>query len=245
MSTLYGRRRGEPFVIPSPEDPSYKWAGGGLVSTPSDLVRLAHGYLNGYVQGDVRDEMWTTQRTNAGAETGVGIAWRIGEDQAGRRVIHHSGSMGGARSTIVIWPESGEAIAVMTNVGWDSDIMTTGLLLMDAFRTPATAGSVRTGGPVAYSGEMVRNGETGPAIGDIELDEDGGSISMPAPFAEWTGPLAVERMPIVHLSDERYALVSPFGLMPIDIESQAGRLVGALVRGSTRWDFEVKAGGPR
>lgn len=244
MSTLYARRRGAPFPIPRPEDPSYKWAGGGLISTPSDLVRLAGGYLDGYLTPQIVEDMWTTQRTNDGEETGVGVAWRIGADDQGRRVIHHSGSMGGARSTIVIWPDQREAIAVMTNVGWNSDIMTTGLLLMEAYRSQTAAASSGTSREMSYTGEMTRSDETGVTSGTLAFDGEAGWISMPLPFAEWTGQLAVERMPIHDLGADRYALVSPFGLMPLALTQEEGEWRGLLERGSTKWRFETGVSGP-
>jgi len=240
MSTLYGRRRGAPFPIPRPEDPSYKWAGGGLISTPSDLVRLAGAYLDGTLSAEIIEEMWTTQRTNDGEETGVGIAWRIGEDYQGRRVIHHSGSMGGARSTLVIWPDEGEAIAVMTNVVWSSNILETGQLLMEAYRSPAVTPPPGTSGELAYSGDMTRRGETGLTIGTVALDGGAGWISMPTPFTEWTGPMAVERMPIRHLVEDRYALVSPFGLMPLEFTSDGSAWSGVMDLGSTEWRFRTQ-----
>lgn len=242
MSTLYGRRNGGPVPIPTPENPSYKWAGGGLISTPTDLVRLAQGYLDGYLSPETVEEMWTTQRTNDGEETGVGIAWRIGEDYQGRRVIHHSGSMGGARSTIVIWPELGEAIAVMTNSVWPSDAMDNGLLLMEAYRTPVAAAPAGAAGELAYSGEFVRRGETSPTSGTLALEAGDGWISMPEPFADWTGDGAVERMPIHHLSGERYLLVSPFGLIALKLGPKGAGWQGLMDIGSTQWRFETAAG---
>ena len=122
MSTLYTRWNGKPQRIEMPEDPSYKWGSGGLISTPTDLVKLANGYFTGFISAEVRQEMWQSQSTNAGEETGVGIGWRIGEDFEGRRVIHHAGSMGGARSVLILYPETQQAIATTTNVVWRSAV---------------------------------------------------------------------------------------------------------------------------
>ena len=238
MSTLYGRAGRDASEIGQPEDPSYKWAGGGLVSTPSDLVRLAGGYLSGFLDDELVEEMWTSQRTNDGEETGVGVVWRIGEDEQGRRVIHHSGSMGGARTTIAIWPETGEAIALMTNVVWPSDIHLTGMLMMEAWREDG-GGGLETG-TTAYRGDMVRNDVAAVATGELALEGESGWITTPEPFADWTGDLTVERMPIRHLAGNRYALVSPFGLMPLEIRRYGDRITGVMDRGSTRWEFVVE-----
>lgn len=245
MSTLYTRRMAEPTPIPNPEDPSYKWAGGGLVSSPSDLVRLAGAYLDGTLSPEVVEEMWTTQRTNDGEETGVGIAWRIGEDFQGRRIIHHSGSMGGARSTIVIWPDTREAIAVMTNVVWGSAIMETGLMLMEAFRAPATATASGVGGmsrELPYTGEMIRGDETGETTGRLVLEGSGGWIETPAPFADWAGTMSVERMPIRRIEGDRWALVSPLGALPLELREASGVVTGVMSLGSTEWSFRAEGG---
>lgn len=251
MSTLYGRRGAEPVVIETPENPSYKWAGGGLVSSPSDLVRLAGAYLDGTLSPEVVEEMWTTQRTKDGEETGVGIAWRIGEDFQGRRIIHHSGSMGGARSTIVIWPEAREAIAVMTNVVWGSAIMETGLMLMEAYRVPAApvaegggAGDAADGGmsrELAYTGEFTRGDETGETTGRLALEGSGGWIETPGPFAEWARTMSVERMPIRRIAGDRWALVSPLGAFPLELREASGAVTGVMALGSTEWTFRAEA----
>ena len=261
MSTLYARRAGDPVLIETPEDPSYKWAGGGLVSTPSDLVRLAGAYLDGHLSPEVVEEMWTTQRTNAGEETGVGVAWRIGEDFQGRRIIHHAGSMGGARSTIVIWPDSREAIAVMTNVVWNSAIMETGLMLMEAYRAPAAAASAgaasgaatRSGvaagsgaagaaREMAYTGEMTRGGESGPTAGTLTLDGTGGWIETPGPFADWTGDMTIERMRFFRIEGDRHVLISPIGAFPLELVDGAGDVDGVMTIGSIEWRFRAEPG---
>jgi CubicO group peptidase (beta-lactamase class C family) len=147
MSTLYGRRGVEPWKLSDPEDPSYKWGGGGLISRPNDLTRMAWGYLDGFIRPDVVTEMWASQRTTGGEETGVGIGWRVGEDHGGRRVIHHAGSMGGARSVIVIWPDERTAVSVMTNVTWGSSHV-----IFEAFAPAAEAEPLH--GTFTYEGTL-------------------------------------------------------------------------------------------
>jgi CubicO group peptidase (beta-lactamase class C family) len=230
MSTLYGRRQGEPALIPQPEDPSYKWAGGGLVSTPSDLVRMADAYMNGFISPEVVSEMFESQRTADGQETGVGITWRIGEDRLGRTVIHHSGSMGGARTTLLMVPEERLAVAVMTNTVWTSNIQRTGELLLEAF--------------LAYTGEWLVGQDRTQTTGTLQLSGGAGYISMPAPFTEWTGTMAVERMPIRHLTGGTYLLTTPYGLVDLHMEVEGGHVRGEASVSSTRtWTFQVVEGG--
>lgn len=242
MSTLYGRHGTEAVPIERPEDPSYKWAGGGLVSTPSDLVRLADAYVAGFLSPQVVDEMWTTQTTADGEETGVGIAWRIGEDPNGRRVIHHSGSMGGARSTVAVWPDEGEAIAIMTNITWPSDIHPTAMWLMEAYRR-GEAGPVRpsivTGGQRAYAGTFGDD----PAAGRLVLGPDESWISIPEPFEEWSDGLFVDRMPLHHLDGSRYLLVASWGIYGVEIAEAEGVVRGSGRFGSNVWSFEAPPAG--
>lgn len=239
MSTLYGRAGVDPVPIREPEDPSYKWAGGGLVAAPSDLVRLADAYLSGVLPPEVVDEMWTSQTTAAGEETGVGIGWRIGEDPRGERVIHHSGSMGGARTTLVLYPERGEAIAIMTNITWPSDIRATAMWMMELYRREEIGGAatppIRTDGPRPYGGTF---GEAG-ASGTLSFSPDGAWISTPEPFAEWSDGLVVDRMSIQHVRGGTWVLISPWGLYPLRIEARDGGIRGTGEFGSERWHFET------
>ena len=245
MATLYGRRGAAPFAIPRPEDPSYKWAGGGLTSTPTDLVTLASAYYDpDFLDPEFVREMWTSQRTTDGEATGVGIGWRIGTDHFDRAVIHHSGSMGGARSTLVLFPEETAAIAVMTNVVWPSSIREIAELLMEAWRTDrsnAGRGGLTTEGTVAYAGGFnnARDSTSTPTEGELHLEHGDGWISMPGPIAEWTEELAVERMPVRHLRDDLYVLVMPYGLVPLRLEATASGIRGrAQVTGTRSWEFE-------
>jgi len=243
MSTLYGRQGLEPSPIARPEDPSYKWAGGGLVSTPSDLVRLADAYMNGFLSDEVVEEMWTGQTTAGGEETGVGIAWRIGEDPYGRRVIHHSGSMGGARTTLAIYPDEREAIAIMTNITWPSDIHTTAMWMMEAYRrgleAPSRRAPIETGGARTYEGTFGDDS----ASGTLVLGAEESWISTPEPFVEWSDDLVTERMTLRHLEGSRWLLIAPWGIYGMEIREAEGIVRGTGEFGSNTWSFETTAAG--
>lgn len=235
MSTLYGRRGADPVKLMNPEDPSYKWAGGGLVSRPNDLTRMAWGYLSGFVRADVVQEIWTSQRTNRGEETGVGIGWRIGEDHDGRRVIHHAGAMGGARSVIVIWPEERAAVSIMTNVTWSSSIERAAHLIYDAFTASHDGEPIE--GTFAYEGSF---GDQ-EAEGMIALAKGEGTISMPDAFKARAGAMAVDELPVRHLHGDLYALVGPWGLAPLRINAANGGIDGRVqVANSIVWEFTAR-----
>jgi serine beta-lactamase-like protein LACTB len=111
-----------------PSNPAYKFAGGGILATPSDLVRFGAAHLEpGFLSEVMLREMMTSQSTTAGEETGVGLAWRVGEDGEGRRVWHHAGSQAGTRSFLMIWPDHAVIVAVCSNLsGTPPDIFAHG-----------------------------------------------------------------------------------------------------------------------
>jgi serine beta-lactamase-like protein LACTB, mitochondrial len=97
-------------------DNSYKWAGGGYVSTTEDLVRFAEGLLEGRIlEPGTRELLWTSQRTSDGRETGYGIGWRVGADSAGRRTVAHSGGSMGATANLIVYPDERLIIALLVN----------------------------------------------------------------------------------------------------------------------------------
>ena len=96
---------------------SYKWAGGGMLSTVEDLVRFGSAWLPGstmFTEETLRT-VFTSQRTVDGKETATGIGWRIESDDAGRKVYHHGGAIAGGRAFILIRPDDRAVAAVLTN----------------------------------------------------------------------------------------------------------------------------------
>ena len=74
---------------PTPHvDNSYKWAGGGVLSTAEDLVKFGSAHLKaGRLTPASLDLLYTSMKTADGKETGYGAGWDI----QGRKV-GHSGS---------------------------------------------------------------------------------------------------------------------------------------------------------
>lgn len=100
-------------------DNSYKWAGGGFISTAEDMIRFAHGHMYGdYLQAESLALLTTSQVTNNGKKTNYGIGWRSGEDKKGRKWHGHSGGSVGGTSYLIIYPE--EEIVVVTLVNLSS-----------------------------------------------------------------------------------------------------------------------------
>lgn len=98
-------------------DPSYKWAGGGMLSTAPDLVRFGIAHASpGFLEPEMLETAMTPQTTTAGESTRVGLGWRVHRDFADRRMVHHEGSMGGCRSTLVVFPDEKVVIALLSNL---------------------------------------------------------------------------------------------------------------------------------
>ena len=100
-------------------DNSYKWAGGGFLSTSEDLIRFAHGHIYGdYLEKGSLELLVTSQKTKAGKSINYGLGWRSGEDKKGRRWFGHSGGSVGGTSFLLIFPE--EELVVITLVNLSS-----------------------------------------------------------------------------------------------------------------------------
>ena len=97
-------------------DNSYKWAGGGFLSTAEDLVTFANVLMEGrLLRPETVRLLWTSQKTKDGKDTGYGIGWDAERDPKGRLRIAHSGGAQGGTAYIVIYPESQLAAAMIVN----------------------------------------------------------------------------------------------------------------------------------
>jgi serine beta-lactamase-like protein LACTB, mitochondrial len=106
-----GATENAPYV-----DNSYKWAGGGFLSTPEDLVHFGSALLRpGFLTENSLRLLFTSQKTNSGQETGYGIGWFIHKSQSGQRIYEHSGGSVGGTSQLIIYPDS-RVVALTTNL---------------------------------------------------------------------------------------------------------------------------------
>lgn len=182
--------RGE-AARPSPDDPSYKWPGGGLLTSAEDLVRFGLAHLRpGYLSEATLAQIFVPQSDGAGVGTGVGVGWRIGRDWRGRPIYHHSGSMSGARSSIVLYPEEGLVAAIVTNMSGAPPLVESTLqLVAEPFLAAAESGPEPPGASAyAWRGRATTQGETLDVDGWLSLIEDRrslrGAMSVPPPVVE-------------------------------------------------------------
>jgi serine beta-lactamase-like protein LACTB len=96
-------------------DVSWKLAGGGFVSTVEDLARFGSGMLTGkLVKSSTRDMMWSAQPTSDGKATGYGLGWSV-RRRKGRLRASHSGAQEKTSTYLLLEPDTGLCVAVMTN----------------------------------------------------------------------------------------------------------------------------------
>lgn len=116
-------------------DTSMKVPGGGLLSTASDLVRFATAINQGEVlEPSTLQEMWTRQRTSDGETTSYGLGWSVGQ-KSGRRAVWHGGGQSGTSTTLLLYPETGTCVAMMSNLQGVS-LLKTAVSIADVISPP-------------------------------------------------------------------------------------------------------------
>lgn len=97
-------------------DTSYKIPGGGLCSPVEDLARFAAALNTGkLLRRETVERMWVPQKTTDGQETTYGFGWNISRKN-GMRCIAHNGAQQRVATRLVLLPEQGCAVAIMTNL---------------------------------------------------------------------------------------------------------------------------------
>lgn len=100
-----------PFV-----DNSYKWAGGGFLSTTEDLAAFGTAMLQRrLLRPATVDTLWKAQHLNDGRPTVYGIGWFDRPDAKGRPTVGHSGGSIGGTAQLLIWPREGLVLAMLVN----------------------------------------------------------------------------------------------------------------------------------
>lgn len=100
-----------PFV-----DNSYKWAGGGFISTSEDLVRFGNVLLtNGLIKAKTKSEFIQSQLTSDGNKTNYGMGFRTAIDAQGNFWYGHSGGSVGGITMFIVYPNEEMVVALATN----------------------------------------------------------------------------------------------------------------------------------
>ena len=105
---------------------SYKWAGGGFLSSVEDIVRFGHAHLDdAYLSAAARDILFSSQATTDGVATAYGLGWRIRTSEAMTFWEHGGGSVGGS-TFLTIQPDTRLALAIHVNQsGYDVESLAT------------------------------------------------------------------------------------------------------------------------
>jgi len=146
-----GQPRNHPFG-----DLTYKFAGGGMLSSVDDLVRFGIAVAHGRLLGpEAQAEMLRVQLDRVLAWRGgdppteekfeMALLWRWRRDEAGRRFLYHCGSVLAFNACLVIYPEEDLVGATADNGGGLGFRPT--LELIDLFREGPEPGA--TGGAAA------------------------------------------------------------------------------------------------
>lgn len=96
-------------------DNSYKWAGGGFISTTTDLLKFGEAHMSaGYLSEETLATLTTPQKLNNGESTDYGVGWFCDKDNDPYRISHGGGSVGGI-TDFVVYPDDKIVIAILSN----------------------------------------------------------------------------------------------------------------------------------
>ena len=119
---FYSGAKGKPKENAPYVDNSYKWAGGGFLSTTEDLVRFGSAFLKpGFLKADSLALLFTPQKTKDGSETRYGMGWFIGKSESGQKIYEHSGGSVGGSSELIVYPDAHLVVAFICNYSGDAD----------------------------------------------------------------------------------------------------------------------------
>ena len=105
------------YALSQPVDNSYKWGGGGFLSTAEDLVRFGSALLEpGFLKGATLELLFTPQHTTAGDATPYGIGWFVAKDSLGHRYVYHGGGSVGGTTAFGVDRDSRVVFALVTNL---------------------------------------------------------------------------------------------------------------------------------
>ncbi len=111
----YKRSNGR-TVVAEEVDLSNKWAGGGYLSSAEEVSRFAVAHSRaGFVRQYLLSMLQTPRLTNQGEVTEYGMGWTNRLDDMGNTVIGHSGGSVGGSCQMVIFPDHGITVVVLTN----------------------------------------------------------------------------------------------------------------------------------
>jgi len=133
LATFYWNNKGRTNQVRKWRDVdlSHRLAGGGFISTPSDLVKMGNAFLNDeFISAKTRNIFWTPQTLPDGSDAPLGysLGWRVltrevDSDVGEITFANHGGVSRGAQSWLMVIPKHNISVAVNINsntkVFWD------------------------------------------------------------------------------------------------------------------------------
>jgi CubicO group peptidase (beta-lactamase class C family) len=96
-------------------DNSYKWAGGGFISTTTDLVKFGEAHMTqGFLSEPTLREFTTSQVLNNGDSTHYGVGWSVFKDGDLMGYGHGGGSVGGI-TAFRVYPSEKMVLVILSN----------------------------------------------------------------------------------------------------------------------------------
>lgn len=114
---FYELSEGKNGVVNAPfVDNSYKWAGGGFLSTTADMLKFGNAHLYPkLIKESTVKELLTSQLTTKGDTTHYGIGWKTGKNKNGRKWFGHSGGSVGGITMLIVYPEYELVLILLSN----------------------------------------------------------------------------------------------------------------------------------
>ena len=116
--TSFYERNGEGVILNAPHvDNSYKWAGGGFLSTPEDLIRFGSAHLEpGFLEEGTLSTLFRSQVLSDGNQTNYGIGWRTVTNEEGQHIVSHGGGSVGGTTFLIVNRATGLVVAAVGNL---------------------------------------------------------------------------------------------------------------------------------
>jgi CubicO group peptidase (beta-lactamase class C family) len=221
-ATLYYLKK-EKLLKEKLTNASYKLAGAGFRSTPTDLLKMMHGYTNNFIALDTRKTLFDSHTLKDGTKTQVGITWRTSFDAFGNKVIEHAGSWRGTRTVIVHYPEDNLNIVIMINADCPVFIEETAHIIAQLFR------DIPKKGPTVFcKKENIKvlvnmNGVEKQLEGNLRMEGSHGMLDI-----QNAHPIVLAGTPIIYLGyGTHYTAITANGLLYLQMGSTSviqGRL---------------------
>ena len=115
-TSFYVKRKGKVLEGPKVNN-EFKAAGGGFISTSEDLVLFGNQFINPQIiSKESLAELIKSQKTSNGKNTNYGIGIGVRKIKNNTLKLSHSGGGIGASSNLLIYPEKGIVISILTNL---------------------------------------------------------------------------------------------------------------------------------